>query len=198
MQHGHLIAERTAEPAHGLGRQADLGHEDDRAPAGGEGPAHRLEVDQRLAAPGHAEEHGPVAGAQRLDRGERRLLVGSQGRRRGDRRKIGERIAQPLGPADPHQAAPLQRTQHGDGEAELPGDVADQRAPAELFQRLVQPALLAGPAGTGCRARAGSAGRRRGWRPARSARQRRCRAARPAASRPRPAPAGRARPTAAA
>ena len=50
VQHRDLVAERAAEPAHRLGREADLGHQHDRAAAPGQRALHRLEVDQRLAA----------------------------------------------------------------------------------------------------------------------------------------------------
>ena len=78
MQHRHLVAEGAAEPAHRLRREPDLGNQHDGAAPRGQHPAHRLEVDQRLAAAGDAEEQRALARVQRLDRGEGRLLIAGE------------------------------------------------------------------------------------------------------------------------
>ena len=63
VQHRHLVAERAAHPAHRLRREADLGHQDDGAPARGQRAPHGLEVHQGLAAAGDAEQQRALARA---------------------------------------------------------------------------------------------------------------------------------------
>ena len=69
VQHGDArFRKRLAKPRFELRREADLGHEDDGAPAGGNGSGERLQVHLGLARPGHAVEQERVvaAGADRL------------------------------------------------------------------------------------------------------------------------------------
>ena len=62
VEHGHLVAEARAEPAGQLRGERDLRHQRQRAAAERAGVRDGLQVDVRLAAPGHAvQQEGRVA-----------------------------------------------------------------------------------------------------------------------------------------
>ena len=63
------IAEAIPEPSDRLGREGDLGHEDDRSEAALKSRLRRPEVDLGLAAPGRADEQ-EVSGVRGLDPGD--------------------------------------------------------------------------------------------------------------------------------
>ena len=63
VEHRDDVAEPGLEPSHGLRRERDLGHQDDRGPPGRERGLDRLEVHLGLARAGHAVEQEPPPGA---------------------------------------------------------------------------------------------------------------------------------------
>ncbi len=63
VEHGHPVAEVGPEPTHGLGREGDLRDEDQGPPPLAERPGHEADVDEGLAASGHAVEEVDPEGA---------------------------------------------------------------------------------------------------------------------------------------
>ncbi len=139
VQHRHRAPEAGARGAHEHRRQADLGHQHDRAAAPRERRLDGPEVDLRLPAARHAVEEERPEGAAResLEQGPQRgFLV----RGRHDRRDVARR--QPLG--RPHLA--LVDEAHGSllGQASdraaqrrpVPDELRDPRAPSGRAQPL--------------------------------------------------------------
>ena len=83
MKHGGVFAEAAVKPAHHLGGQGDLRHQNDRALAYFQCPLHHGQVDLCLAAAGHAmEQERALSLFQRGNHAVQRLpLVVGQGRR---------------------------------------------------------------------------------------------------------------------
>jgi hypothetical protein len=126
------------------GCERDLGDEHDRAlPFAAHDLLEDLQVDERLAAAGDAaEEEGGArcAGEDRVDRG---LLRGRRrDRRRRARRTRGEGIAVLPFPLGAREAAFHEGVHHARGDRVPLEEELHRRAAAELFEQLVQRALL--------------------------------------------------------
>ncbi len=85
VQYGGIFAEAAVKPAHHLGGQGDLRHQNNRAPAHFQRPLHHGQIDLRLAAAGHAvEQERALSPFQRGDHAVQRFpLVVGQRRRNG-------------------------------------------------------------------------------------------------------------------
>src|SRR6266487_3529450 len=92
VQHGHLVAEYTAHARDGLGRQRDLGDEENGPVTGRYDAPQHIEVHQGLAGAGDALDQHGCLGRRGEDSRYHATLVGRQLRGRG-RREPGERIA---------------------------------------------------------------------------------------------------------
>ena len=145
MQHSDIVAEGSTETTHRLRSQADLRNQDDRTLSPLQHSPHCLEVHQRLAAAGHAEEQGSGARRQSFDLGKRCPLVRRERGGWSNGRAAGERIAHQLRLPHPGQAALDQPPNHGIGEPHLLREMAHRGPASQRFQRLVQLPLL-GPA----------------------------------------------------
>ena len=118
MQDGDVVAKARAEAAHGLGRERDLGHEDEGSPSLGTNALDGVEVYLGLARARDAvnQDHVAAAGTDGLvDGGERGLLAGGEalgtdGVRTGE----GGRVSPTHAPAmrDRDHAALDQRVHH--------------------------------------------------------------------------------------
>jgi hypothetical protein len=81
VEHGQLVAEAAAQPRHDLVGQADLGHQDERLPAGAQRGPDPAQVDLGLAAARHAVEQERLGARGRdgaLDRLQRMRLIGAE------------------------------------------------------------------------------------------------------------------------
>ncbi len=137
MQHGDLIAEHTAHPGDGLGRERDLGNQQNGTVARCDDATKHVEIDQRLSGAGHAlDQHGRL-GRRRQNSGDDATLVGREVGGRW-RRQPGERIAGARHVIVAGQALGHQSVQ-GSGRQPQPRDkMPDRRRAADRFQRLVR------------------------------------------------------------
>ncbi len=138
VQHRDVVAERAPEPAHRLRREADLRHQDDRPAPAGKHSTHRLEVHERLPAPGDAEEQRAGPRVEGADGAEGGLLIGRQRRRRRRPRCVREGIPHPLDQLDAGEIAFHQRPDERGIEAELFQHVPHGSPTAQGFDRLVE------------------------------------------------------------
>ena len=128
VKHGGVFAEAAVKPAHHLGGQGDLRHQNNRALAYFQCPLHHGQVDLCLAAAGHAmEQERALSLFQRGDHAVQRLpLVVGQGRgHRAGRLQLRIRGPEDLLLGQRHQSLLPQRLQRVPGIGHQLGQLAD-------------------------------------------------------------------------
>ncbi len=141
MQHGDLIAEHAPHPGDGLGRERDLGNQQNGTVTRCDDATKYVEIDQRLSGARHALDQRGRLGWRGQNSGDDVTLVGREVGGRW-RRQPGERIAGARHVGVAGQALGHQSVQGSGRQPELRDKMPDRRRAADRLQRLVRHAPL--------------------------------------------------------